>query len=907
MNRPGIRRLFHLGLGRKDVVARETDEEIAAHLALRAEQLERQGMSPEAARAEARRRFGALDAARRDLRRAAQRRGDRVALRNWFDGWRQDVRHAWRSVITEPGFTAVVVIVIALGVGANAAMFAILDRLLLKGPEHVREPRRLTRLSYAATVPGLGRFSDNTFGYVTYTIMRDGARGFSGVAAYSETDAILGEGEHAEPIRVGHATADFFPLLDVGPALGRFFDASEDRPGAARRVVVLGNGIWRRRFGGDAAVVGRTVPIDGASYTVIGVAPEGFTGVELRRVDAWLPMSLREVTAGWPTAWDAQWLKVVARLAPGLTAADASAEATRAFRAAYTGDEEPMKQAAIVANPLWYDDAGNESVEVAVSRWLIGVSLVVLLVACANVANLLLARALRRRREVGVRLALGISRGRLARLLLAESLMLAALGGAAALLMVPLAARLVRHTLLPSVEWTGPPVDPRVLAVAIGLTVFTGLVAGLVPALQAGSRNLIGALRAGVHADGVRTSRLRAALAVAQAAFSVLLLVGAGLFVRSLRQARAVDLGVEPERVLVVDGNWATAGPSTTPDEQERRRVRAASFYDAALAHARRMPEVERAAIAVGTPFHSSFQVRLRVPGRDSIPRLPGGGPKIQAVSPGYFATVGLALLSGRVFDAGDHEGSEPVTVVNATMAATLWPDGDAIGHCVQIGRDEDPPCARVVGIVEDAHRFRLRERPAMQYYVPLGQERRLGFGGSALLVRPYGDPEALVQPLRSALMTDDPGLLWLDIETLESALDPQLRPWRLGATLIGTFGLLALVIAAVGLYSLIAYMVTSRTHELGVRLALGARRLDVVRVVVRSGLTLVTAGLVIGVVLAATLVTRVQHLLFDVSPHDPAVYLTAVGVLIAAAAVACIAPARRATRVDPMVALRAD
>jgi predicted permease len=904
--RRGIRRLFHLGLRRKDVVVRETEEEIAAHLALRAEQLEREGWTPGQARAEARRRFGATETARRDLVRAALRRRDRVALRERLDAWRQDLRHAWRLVVAEPGFTAVVVVVIALGVGANAAMFGVIDRLLLKGPEDVRETDRLTRISYSTTVPGEGRIADNTFGYVTYTTLRDNARGFEGVTAYSETPAVFGEGERAEPIEAGHATWDFFPLLGVRPALGRFFGAAEDRPGAAQRVVVLGHRLWNRRFGGDSSVLGRTVAIGGEPYTVIGVALRGFTGVELRRVDAWMPMSLRHPRPDWPTTWQAQWLKIVARLAPGVTAADASTEATRAFRRSYTGDREPLKHLELAANPLWYDDAGEEPLEVAVSRWLIGVSLVVLLIACANVTNLLLARAVRRRREVGVRLALGISRARLVRMLLAESLVLALLGGAAALLVVPLIGRLVRATLLPSVQWTDAPVDGRVLAVAGALALLTGIVTGLVPALQAGRRDIVGALRCGVRESGVRVARTRSLLAMAQAAFSVLLLVGAGLFVRSLQRARSVDLGIQPNRVLVASGSWPEVPLSDmTPAQREERGARRQAFYQAALARVRRMPEAEHAAVAVGTPFHSSFQVRLSVPGRDSLPRVPGGGPYVQAISPDYFATVGLALRGGRAFGPGDHDGSEPVTIVNATMAHALWPDGDAIGHCMEIGEDPHSPCFRIVGIVEDAHRFQLRERPAMQYYIPLGQER--DFGGSRLLVRPRGDVEAMTVPLRRALYAVDPRLLYANVETLESALDPQFRPWRLGATLISAFGLLALLIAAVGLYSLIAYLVASRTHEVAVRMALGARRHDVVGMVLRHGISLAGMGLGAGVVMAFAAAPHLRDLLFRQSSRDPVVYLAAVGVLLVAAVVASVVPARRATRVNPMTALKSD
>ena len=907
MLRPGVRRLFRLRLGRREDVERDTDEEIRAHLEMRAAELERRGLSPEEAMAEAQRRFGAPEEARDELVRAARRRERRVRWRDRLDGLRQDLRHAWRSVKGEPGLAAVVVVIIALGVGANAAMFGVLDRLLLGGPAHVVDPGRVVRFSIHATVPGQGEVSDNTFGYVAYEALRDHARDLDGVAAYSEWHDVVGAGEAARPVRVGHATAGFFPLLGVRPAVGRFFGPAEDRPGDARHVAVLGHEVWRSRFAGDSAVVGRTVRIGGEPYTVVGVAPAGFTGVELKRVDAWLPMSLVHPSPDWRTSWQAQWLKIVARLAPGVTRERGAAEATRSLRAAYPGTEKFIERADLHADPLSYDDSGHEAREVAVSRWLFAVSLIVLLVACANVANLLLARALRRRREVSLRVALGISRWRLVRLLLGESLALALLGGVAALAVIPVVGHVVRSALLPTVAWGDGLVDGRVLAVAAALTLATGLAAGLLPALHAGRHDVIGSLRAGMRGEGAGTSRLRSGLAVAQAALSVLLLVGAGLFIRSLHHARGIDLGFEPERVLMVRPDWSVPGPSSapTPEERDRRRARRSAFFAAALVRARRLPEVERAAVTVGLPFQMWFTLRLRVPGVDSIPRLPGGGPYIQAVSPGYLATMGLSLLEGRSFGPADHEGSEPVAVVSRTMARTLWPGGEALGRCLLIGRAERPPCARVVGIVEDAHRNALHEQPSMQYYIPLGQER--GFGGSALVIRPRGDPEALIGRLRRRLAGLDPEVLYLRIESLESVIDPHYRPWRLGATLMGAFGILALLIAAMGLYSLVAYTVASRRHEVGIRMALGAGRIDILRWVLRRGVLLVASGIAVGALLAAAAAPRLGDLLFEESPLDPAVYAGVAALLLAVAVAACLVPAGGAVKLDPARVLRAD
>ncbi len=912
MIRPGIRRLFRLRLGRADAVEREMNEEIEAHIAQRAAQLEQQGMSADQARAEAVRRFGSVEDARRALGRAAQRRERRFRVGQWLDELRQDVRYAWRSVVRAPGLAAVVIGVIAVGVGANAAMYGVIDRLLLHGPEHVRQPDRLVRMDVTSSVPGEGTSTSSYLWYAAYTALRDGSRALQQVGAYAEgVDRVVGSGEGAERVKAADATWNFFPLLGVHAAVGRFFSEAEDRPGAAQRVVVLGNGLWRHRFGADPHVVGRMVAINGFRYTVVGVAPQGFTGAELQRVELWMPMSLRgaNITDTWQTTWYVTWLHVVGRLRPGATAARASAEATTIFQRVYDGPQRELRTARLTADPLYYDDVGQPSMEVAISRWLAGVSFVVLLVACANVANLLLARALRRQREVALRLALGVSRARLVRLFLAESLLLSVLGGAAALVVVPVASGAVRATLLPNVEWVHATVSVGVLAVTAGLALLVGVATGLVPALQAGRRGRLGSLgslHVGARGGGERSAHTRGVLAAVQAAFSVMLIIGAGLFIRSFHRARTLDLGVEPQRVVVMQAQWLRREGALKPTDVTQIKQTQSAFYEPALERVRAMRDVEAAALVIGTPFRNIFGSEFRVSGWDSIPKLPGGGPYMQAVSWGYFSTVGLRLLRGRTFQPADHAGSEPVAVINETMARTLWPSRAALGECIRIGSGEDVPCARIVGVVEDAHRSALRELPAMQVYIPFGQER--GMAGTMLLVRPRGMPTSgILQRLRQTAQAVDPSVLWVSVQVMQDRLDPQLRPWRLGAILVGAFGGLALLIAAVGLYSLIAYTVSSRTHELGVRMALGARAADVLALVLRHGLGLAVAGLALGVLAAAVIAPHIQGLLFQTSPRDPLVYGAAVAVLFLSALLASVIPARRATRVDPATVLRSD
>jgi predicted permease len=909
MLRPGVRRLLQLPLRGRDEVARDTNEEIAIHIAERAAQLEEQGWSPEAARAEALRRFGPVAEARGELVRAALRRQRHLGLRQHLDGWGQDLRGAWRATVAEPGLNAIVILVIALGVGANAATFGIYDRLQLLGPSHIVEPQQVFRAFASVDLGAMGQQATSSFGYATYTTLRDEVSAFSGVAASSSGGSdqrTLGTGAEASRVAAADATWDFFPTLGVRPTLGRFFTAEEDEPGAAQPVVVLGDALWRERFGSDPDVLGRQVLVDGTPLTVVGVAPPGFTGVQLGRVDVWLPMSLRgpRVAEDWQTSLSFQWLQVIARLAPGSSAEQAAAEATGALQALFAGSGEPLAEAAVSVRHLTAARNEEAAKEAMVLRWLVGVALVLLVVACANVGNLLLARAIRRRREIAMRLALGISGWRLLRLLLLQGALLSGLGGVAAIAIAAPAANALRRTLLPGVEWATPAVNGRVLAFALLLTLGTGIVTGLAPALLARRRYLVTALRAGVREGGGRSSRLRLALTVAQGALSVLLLIAAGLFARSLWRAQGADLGIEPARVLTAGARW----PSTPMGGEEawaQHARREREFFAAALERARRLPGIEAAAVAVGTPFRSSFTVPLRAAGWETLPELPGGGPYIQAVTGGYLETMGLRLLAGRDFAASDRAGSERVAMVSATMAGTLWPGEPALGRCLQVGDGESPPCTRVVGVVEDARRDGLVEPPAMQYYVPLGQEE--GFGGARLMARPRQGDEAAAYRLRQSLAEVDPTVLWVDVETLATQLEPQLRPWRLGASVVGILGALALLVAALGLASLVSHLVANHTHEIGVRLALGARRSDVLALVLRRGLVVAGSGVALGTLLAAAVGPRLSGLLFATSPHDPLVY-GAVGLaLLAAAVTACLPSARRALGIEPTSALREE
>ncbi|MEO5509842.1 MAG: ADOP family duplicated permease [Longimicrobiales bacterium] len=901
MIRPGVREYFRL---RPDLerLAAQVDEEIAFHLEQRAQGLMRCGMEPAAARAEAERRFGAIERANLILLRGATRRETRMSVREWMLEWRTDLSYAARSLMRDPLVALVVVVTLALGIGANAMMFGIIDQLLLRGPAHVVKPNGIGRV-YIAQKAFMGEKLSPATGYVTYAIMRDNTRSFSGVAAYNENSVKLGKGEDARDVPVGYATWDMFPLLGVRPALGRFFTAEEDHPPVGDHVAVLDYEMWQKEYGGERSVIGRQLDLGEKGFTIIGVAPKGFTGPELRPVSVWMPMSVPQRGEDWPTSWCCSWLSVIARTKPGVTPEVASFDATRAYRAAATEAKSKRGMSGTISVlPLAYGYDGKEKAESAVTRWLVGVAFIVLMIACANVINLLLARSVRRRREVSIRLAMGISRARLVRLLLSESILLALAGGIAALAVTYWGGKFIQATLLPDIQWDAP-VNARVLFFAAAVTIGVGIVVGLVPALQGAKLDLTSTLKAGTRqGGGQRRSSLRDSLTVLQAALSLVLLVGAGLFVRSLIQIDRLDLGIDANKVLTIEASLAP--DPKAPDDWEAASKREDAFNKIAIERLKSRSDVAAIALAMGTPLTNSFGVTLIIPGYDSLPDLPGGGPFIVQAAPEYFSTVGTQLLRGRLFNNRDGPGGTQAVIVNAAMAKAVWAGGDPLTKCLIIGQ-VDAACTPVVGVVEDVHRSGLREEPSMQYYVPFGQVDGICCGG--LLIRPKGDQAAFAETLRHELFAIAPDAKGFRVELLSKRLDPEIRPWKLGATLFIAFGVLALVIAGIGLFSVIAYSVTQRRAELGIRLALGARSNTIIGLILRQGVLLAGAGILLGILLSLLASGFIEPLLFDTNARDVTTILAVAAILMATTVAACLLPALRAGRVNPLEALRAD
>jgi putative ABC transport system permease protein len=829
-----------------------------------------------------------------------------------FEAIWQDVRYAVRGLRKKPGFTVAVVLTLGLGIGANAAMFGITDRLLFRPPALLKDADRVHRVYLMRTFDG----KENPSSYFQYTRFRDLTQwtsSFDATAAVSASLLAVGVGNEAREMRVGAVSATYWQLFDVRPEIGRLFTTSEDTTPRGASVVVLSHAFWQSRYGGRPDAIGEQLKIAKVDYTIIGVLPRDFTGTSTESMPvAWVPITTYAATeftwnpkdlSNWYQKYNISWVQMFARRKPGISHQTATADITTAYQRSYAKQREmsPATTAAELAKPRAVIASvlaarGPQPSEVSkVAGWVSGVAIVVMLIACANVANLLLARALRRRREVAVRLALGVSRARLLSQLMTESIMLAVLGGVAGLLIAHWGGAILRSQFLPTGESVSVATDGRTLLFAGAAVVLVGLLTGLAPAFHSGRGDLTSSLKSGAREGTYHRSKTRIALLVTQGALSVVLLVGAGLFVRSLDNVTGLRMGYDIDRLLWVGVNERGEQLSDAEKSALRYRLRDA---------AKSLPEVENAARAVTVPFYMTWDENIFVAGIDTatISRL--GQFRIQGASPEYLATAGTKLLRGRNIETTDTEKAPRVAVISESMARTLWPNRDALGECIRVGADTNP-CTTVVGIAEDIRASDdFTDDKKLFYYRPVDQVAAT-MGG--VFVRVRGNPERTKEAVRRTLQKEMPGSAYVTVTPMGEIFGPTIRSWRLGATMFVAFGGLALVLAAIGLYSVIAYNVVQRTHELGVRVAFGAQVADVVRLILREGLLLTVAGLVIGGGIALFAGRWVGPLLFNVKPADPAVYGFVAAALLLVATMASLIPAMRAARVDPNVALRSE
>jgi predicted permease len=872
-------------------VERELDAELRFHVEHEAEKYMAAGVPRDEALRRARVAFGGVERVKEESRDA---RGV-----SWLEIVVQDARYALRGLRARPGFTAAVIITLGLGIGANAAVFGIIDRVMLRPPAFLRDPGTVVRLHLTSTFRG-EEISSRSAEYKTYLDIKGASSTWSQIAAFQNREMAVGFGSETSEMMVAVASAAYFDFFDARPVLGRFYTAREDSLPNGEPVAVLSYAYWQTQFGGRSDVLGTKLKLDRAVYTVIGVAPEGFGGIWDRRPPVlFVPITAyaSSVHTDYYQNYNWGWHEILARRKDGVSASQMTTDLSHAFQTSWLRlramdpGTPPVEVARphIVLGPPQLARGPQAGPTGRVLTWVGGVALIVLLIACANVANLLLARGLQRRREVGVRLALGVSRGRLLAQMLTESVLLAVLGGVAGLVVARATSAMLAKVF--SVQTISASVlDVRLLVFAAATTMLVGMLTGIAPALHGMHDDLLTSLKTGARDGGHQRSRVRSALVVVQGALSVMLLIGAGLFVRSLLNVRAMRLGYDADRLL-----WVGRVMRDVPMSDAQHLALNTRLLD----EVRMLPSVESAAEAETIPFYNHESRRLIVEGIDSVSKL--GRFQLQLGSPEYFRTTGTRILSGRGFTRDDRAGAPLVAVVSQEMARRLWPGRSALGRCFRMNADT-MPCITIVGVAEDIKERALTHAAEAHYYLPAAQSSRPAWG---LYVRVRGPGVDRAESIRAALQPLMPGGSYVTIAPLEKLVGEQQQSWSFGATMFLAFGVLALILATVGLYGVIAYNVAQRTHELGVRIALGAQMRDIVRLVLGQGVRLGLMGVAIGTLLAWYAGAFAKPLMFDESPRDPLVFAMVTGALLAVALAASIIPAARATRVDPNTALR--
>jgi putative ABC transport system permease protein len=825
----------------------------------------------------------------------------------WLDHLQQDVRYALRSVRRSPGFTLTAILTLGLGLGANTTMYGVIDRLMFRPYPYMRDPSTVHRVYWRSWNRGTLQTEWNSE-YKHYLDLVSSTSSFSQHAAFTNRVLAVGSGEAARERSVEAVSASFFEFFHAPPALGRYFSPNEDATPRGADVAVLGFAFWQSEFGGRD-VRGQVIKVGNFDLTIIGVAPDGFVGVNDNDPTAvYLPITTfagnasdRRNASTYFTAYYWRFMEIMVRRKPGVSVAQASADASQAavrswnLRRDIEHDLAPAASAkpSAVVSALKVDAGPDPNLEAKTALWVGAVATIVLLIACANVANMQLARSLGRERETAIRLALGVRRGRLVRQSIVESLVLSLIAGAAGLLIAQWSGPVVRRLLTTDAIATPVFTDWRTLALAFAVATAVGIVTGLVPALVSGRDDLALRLRTGGRAGLQHHSRARTALLVTQGALSVVLLIGAALFVKSLGHVERMRLGYDVDRVLVVGRSLR----GVQLDDSGRAALRR-TLVEAAQA----IPGVEAASWALTFPFEVTNVTGLWVPGVDSVARL--GQFTYQAATPDYFKAMGTRIIRGRGLTSEDRQGAPRVAVVSQSMAAVLWPRENAVGKCMHVFADS-LPCTTVVGVAEDVVQEDLARSQRFHYYLSLDQFAP--GGGGTMVLRMRGDPSLEAERVRAALQRVMPGASYVTTQPFREIVNGETRSWRLGATMFSAFGVLALLVAAVGLYGVISYNVAQRTRELGVRMALGAQAMDVVRLIAGQGLMFAGAGVAIGLVGARVAAPFLQPVLFRQSATDPLIYLGVSLTIVVVALMASATPAFRATRADPNIALRSD
>ena len=866
---------------------RELAEELESHLQMNIDDNLRSGMSAGEARRQALIKLGGMEPTKENYRARAGLPGLETLM--------HDFRYGLRMLGKSPGFTAAAVLTLALGIGANSTVFSWINATLLNP---------IPGLARGSQVVAVERGLDNPLSYPDFVDLRDRSRSFQGVTGFALWPMGLTGNGKPQQIWGTLVTANYFDVLGVKPVLGRGFLPSEGKARNGAPVAVISYRLWQNRYGGEPSIVGRIIHIDMHPFTVVGVAPRAFQGSYTGlRAELWAPVMMApqlmpQLISGddYLTTRTDTWLNALGRLRPGVGREPAQAELTTLFQEIARQFPDSHKGAnRITVDPLWRSPTGTNRFLSSLLPMLLGLAGVVLLLACANIANLLLERGVSRQRELAIRLSLGASRSRLVRQLLMESLILSLAGGALALLITLWTAAsfmdFVPASGLP--VWLSASVDGRVLLVTLGISVITALLFGILPALRASSMNPVNVLKdeSGSVAGGRRKAWLSSGLAVAQIALSLVLLISAALFVRSFLAANRFNPGFNPRHVLLESYDLFASG---------YRQADGDVFNGQALRNVEALPGVKSAALADWVPLGYSNNTD------DFVPEgyVPGKHEDINAgmnhVSPGYFRTIEIPLERGRDFTRRDAANSQPVVIINQALAARYWPHQDAIGKRMKV----EAKWAVVVGVARNTDYYGLNETPQPFLYLPLSQ-----FYSSRVIlhVRTTGNPLGLAAAVEQVIHQLNAGMPVFSVDTLEALTQAASSGQRLAGALAGVFGLIALVLAALGIYGVIAYSARQRTHEIGIRMALGARPDDVLRMVLGQGARLALIGVVIGLAASLAVTRLTSGILFGVSATDPFTFVGVAILLAAVALVACYIPARRAMRVEPTVALRCE
>lgn len=907
---------FRLEVGAKRV-EREVDSEIEFHIAMRARKLVAEGLDPAAARERALELFGDLGAVRQEVLTIDHERERSMNRKDHLGALRQDVVHAFRVLRGNKGFTAVMLVILALGIGANTAVFSLIDALMRRSLP-VPNPEQLVSVGNPRRSNGMSTGSPRVdlFSYPLYADVRDGSRVTSGLLASGHTgrlDAIVSQGGTVEHPVGRLVSGNYFDVLQVPAAAGRTFSQAEDQAPGRDPVVVISHEYWQRRFAGEQSVIGRTISVNKIPLTIIGVTREGWTGdVVGQRTDLWIPLMMQELLIPhlpWLKDRGASWLLLLGRLAPGATLERAKLEFAELIRLSLTRNptstgladverelrETPIQVEAGDRGFSYYRSEYAQSLLILMAA--VGL---VLLVVSANVAHLMLARAAARGREMSVRMALGAGRARLVQQLLTESVILTAVGGALGLLVAVWGSA----ALLRLAGGGGTPIplevhlDARVLGFAAGVSLLTAILVGLVPALRATRVELATALRtAGRGVTGATgrpgKSALGKALVVAQVALSLLLLTATGMLLRSMQRLDTADVGLSRDSLLIARLEAGRSGYKGARVFQLMRDV---------TARLERLPGVSAVTysengIFSGTESGTTLQVEGFTASTDADTAV-----AYDDVGPGYFTAIGARVLQGRDFNAGDHESAPKVVVINRTMARFYFKDDSPLGRFVTV----DSAAWTIIGVVADVQGQDIRGLPERRLYLAAPQVREPPTS-YVLEIRTSVDPTRLVEPVRRAFLEADPSLATQSIYPLSGLIDASIGPTRMVANVVTVFGGLTLVLAALGLYGVMAYAAVRRTSEFGLRMALGAAPSRVATMVLREALLLVAGGVAIGLPLAFLSGRLLKSQLFGVDLIDPLSILLAVAVLGGSAVLAGYLPARRASRVAPLAAIRAD